>query len=484
MFDSHPASLDPKAFSRRQFVGGASSLLGTAAFAKLAAESQAAQNPQSPLNIPHFAPRAKRVIYLFFAGGPSHIDLFDYKPTLKDIDGQPLPESVRKGQRLTTMTSKQKEFLCVAPRFNFNRCGQRGTWVNTDLLPNLAKVADDFTVIRSMHTEAINHDSAITYINTGSQQHGRPSFGSWISYGLGSSNNNLPSYVVMISVGWAAGQALYTRLWGSGCLPSRHQGVQFRSVGDPVLYLSDPPGLDRDLRRRMLDGLATLNEDKLERTGDPEIEARIAQYEMAFRMQMSVPGLMDTEDEPESTFKLYGEDAKKKGTFASNCLLARRMAERGVPFIQLFHRGWDQHGTLPTDIKKNTDSSDQPAAALLTDLKQRGMLDDTVVIIGGEFGRTIYCQGDLTKKTYGRDHHGRCFSTVVAGGGLKTGIDFGESDDHCYSPIQDPVHINDLNATVLHCLGINHRDFSVKHQGLDVRLTGVDGARVIPGLLA
>ena len=287
----------------------------------------------------------------------------------------------------------------------------------------------------------------------------------------------------MISVGWAPGQALYTRLWGSGCLPSRHQGVQFRSAGDPVLYLSNPDGLDRDLRRKMLNGIAALNTEKFERTGDPEIEARIAQYEMAFRMQMSVPGLMDTNDEPESILEAYGPDAKKKGSFASNCILARRMAERGVPFVQLFHRGWDQHGTLKKDLKKNTDSADQPAAALIKDLKQRGMLEDTVVIFGGEFGRTIYGQGDLTKDTYGRDHHGRCFTTLVAGGGFKTGIDYGETDDHCYNIVKDPVHINDLNASVLHCLGINHEHFSVKHQGLDLRLTGVEGAKVIPGLL-
>ncbi|MBM48686.1 MAG: sulfatase [Roseibacillus sp.] len=469
---------------RRTFLGNASSLMGTAAFAKLlSADSPAAALPSSPPGLPHFAPKAKRVIYLFLAGGPSHIDLFDYKPALKKIDGQPLPESVRQGQRLTTMTSGQSEFLCVAPKFNFERCGERGTWINTDLLPQLSTVADELAIIRSMHTEAINHDPAITYINTGSQQHGRPSFGSWISYGLGSPNSNLPAYVVMISVGWGAGQALYTRLWGSGCLPSRHQGVQFRSVGDPVLYLSDPAGLDRNLRRRMLDGLADLNEEKYERTGDPEIAARIAQYEMAFRMQTSVPGLMDTSDEPESTFRMYGPGARQKGTFASNCILARRMAERGVPFIQLFHRGWDQHGNLPRDIKKNTDSSDQPAAALIKDLKQRGLLEDTVVIFGGEFGRTIYGQGDLTKDNYGRDHHGRCFTTVVGGGGFKPGIDYGQTDDHCYNVVSDPVHISDLNATVLYSLGIDHENFSVKQQGLDVRLTGVDGAKIIPGLL-
>ena len=475
---------------RRMFLGRSTSLLGTAAFAKLlggeASQAYAASSLpkiQGLPELPHFVPKAKRVIYLFMAGGPSHIDLFDYKPGLQKIDGQPLPDSVRKGQRLTTMTSGQKNFTCVAPRFKFERCGERGTWINTELLPHLSTVVDDLTIIRSMHTEAINHDPAITYINTGSQQHGRPSFGSWVSYGLGSPNNNLPAYVVMISVGWAPGQALYTRLWGSGCLPSRHQGVQFRSAGDPVLYLSDPDGLDRDLRRKMLDGIAALNTEKFERTGDPEIEARIAQYEMAFRMQMSVPGLMDTNDEPESILETYGPDAKKKGSFASNCILARRLAERGVPFVQLFHRGWDQHGTLPKDLKKNTDSADQPAAALIKDLKQRGMLEDTVVIFGGEFGRTIYGQGDLTKDTYGRDHHGQCFTTVVAGGGFKTGIDYGETDDHCYNIVKDPVHINDLNASVLHCLGIDHEHFSVKHQGLDLRLTGVEGAKVIPGLL-
>ncbi len=476
--------------TRRKFLARASLSLGPAAFATLlhhdsshvhAASTEPGSSGRGLLGVPHFAPRAKRVIYLFLAGGPSHIDLFDFKPALRKIHGQPHTAS---GQRLTTMTSRQREFPCVAPKYVFERRGERGTWINSELLPHLATVVDEMTIIRSMHTEAINHDPAITYINTGSQQHGRPSFGSWISYGLGSPNRDLPSYVVMTSVGWAPGQALYTRLWGSGCLPSKHQGVQFRSVGDPVLYLSDPNGIDRPLRRRMLDGLAALNAEKYGRTGDPEIETRISQYEMAFRMQMSVPELMDLSDEPASTLALYGPAATKKGTFASNCILARRLAERGVPFIQLFHRGWDQHGNLPKDILKNTRSSDQPAAALIRDLKDRGMLDDTVVILGGEFGRTIYCQGDLTATNYGRDHHGHCFTTCVVGGGFKRGYDHGKSDDHCYNPIEDPVHINDLNASVLHCLGIDHERFSVKFQGLDLRLTGVEGARVIPELLA
>jgi hypothetical protein len=323
-----------------------------------------------------------------------------------------------------------------------------------------------------MNTEAINHDPAITYINTGTQQLGRPSFGSWLSYGLGSPNQDLPAYVVMISVGARPGQALYSRLWGSGFLPSRHQGVQFRSGADPVLYLSDPPGLDRELRRKMLDGLAKINEERFAQVGDPEIEARVAQYEMAFRMQTSVPELMNLDSEPETTFDLYGPESRKKGSFASNCVLARRMAERGVPFIQLFHRGWDQHGNLPKDLRRNGQTVDQATAGLIKDLKRRGMFEDTVVIFGGEFGRTIYSQGTLSKDNHGRDHHGRCFTTLVAGGGMKGGIDYGATDEFCYNITQDPVHISDLNATVLHCLGIDHKRFTIKYQGLDWRLTG------------
>jgi len=477
--------------TRRQLLSRSRGCLGAAALAsllgdvpKLSAASQTGSEQGRLQGLPHFAPKAKRVIYLFMAGGPSHIDLFDYKPVLKEIHGKELPESVRKGQRLTGMTSGQKSFPCVAPMFNFKRYGDRGTWINSDILPHTASIADDIAIIRTMNTEAINHDPAITYINTGTQQLGRPSFGAWLSYGLGSPNKDLPAYVVMISIGNAPGQALYSRLWSSGNLPSRHQGVQFRSAGDPVLFLTDPKGLDRGLRRKMLDGLAKLNAEKAQLSGDPEIEARISQYEMAYRMQTSVPGLMDLSGETQATFEMYGPDSQKKGTFAANCILARRMAERGVPFIQLFQRGWDQHGSLPTAIRNNCNKVDQPAAALVKDLKQRGLLDDTVVIFGGEFGRTIYSQGTLTKDNHGRDHHGRCFSTWVAGGGFKPGIDYGETDDHCYNIVKDPVHINDLNASVLHCLGIDHNRFTVKYQGLDLKLTGVDGANVVKGLLS
>lgn len=488
---SSPAAALQLALSRRAFLSRSSACVGGAALTGLLdADGGAAQaaNEGAPASgirgLPHFPPTAKRVIYLFMAGGPSHIDLFDYKPAMQGIHGTELPDSIRGKQRLTGMTSGQDSFPCVAPMFAFGRYGERRTWMNGQILPHMTKIADEIAIIRSMNTEAINHDPAITYINTGTQQLGRPSFGSWVSYGLGSPNRNLPSYVVMISVGNGPGQALYSRLWGSGFLPSRHQGVQFRSAGDPVLYLSNPAGLSQKLRRRTLDGLARLNTERLEATGDPEIAARIAQYEMAFRMQSSVPDLMDLSGEPRSTFDSYGPDSERKGSFAANCVLARRMAERGVPFIQLFHRGWDQHGSLPKNIRNNCRSVDQPVTALVQDLKQRGMLDDTVVIFGGEFGRTIYSQGKLTKNNHGRDHHGRCFSTWVAGGGFAPGIDYGETDDYSYNIVKDPVHINDLNATVLHCLGIDHERFTVKYQGLDSRLTGVEGAKVIPQLLA
>ncbi len=464
--------------TRRDALSRVGGLLGTAAYATLQGNAYGA----AP-SFQHFAPRAKRVIYLFMAGGPSHIDLFDYKPALRDLHGTELPGSIRGDQRITGMTSGQDSFPCVAPMFEFQRHGERGTWVNGELLPHTASIADKLTIIRSMNTEAINHDPAITYINTGTQQMGRPSMGSWLSYGLGSLSENLPAYVVMISVGAKAGQALYARLWGSGFLPSKHQGVQFRSGADPVLYLSDPPGIDRNLRRSMLDGLASINRNRYRTTGDPEIEARIAQYEMAFRMQSSVPDLMSLRDEPDHILDSYGPDARKPGSFASNCLLARRMAERGVRFVQLFHRGWDQHRNLPKDLRKNAQSVDQPAAALVKDLESRGLLEDTMVVFGGEFGRTIYSQGKLTKDNHGRDHHGRCFTTWVAGGGFKP-CDYGETDDYCYNIVQDPVHIRDLNATILHNLGINHQRFSVKHQGLDVRLTGVEPARVVKGILA
>jgi len=402
---------------------------------------------------------------------------------MQELHGTELPDSIRNGQRITGMTSDQTSFPCVAPMFNFERVGERGTWMNTDLLPHTASIADKIGIIRTMNTEAINHDPAITYINTGTQQFGRPSMGAWMSYGLGSLSNDLPSYVVMISVGKKPGQALYARLWGSGFLPSQHQGVQFRSGNEPVLYLNDPKGIDRNLRRNMLDGLGSLNQQRFQRVGDPEIQARISQYEMAFRMQASVPDLMDTKEEPDHIHDLYGPESRDKGTFAANCILARRMAESGIRFVQLFHRGWDQHGDLPKDLAHNCKSVDQPAAALVKDLEQRGLLDDTVVIFGGEFGRTIYSQGKLTKDNHGRDHHGRCFSTWVAGGGFKPGFDYGETDDFAYNIVKDPVHINDFNATVLNNLGIDHERFTYRHQGLDSRLTGVEKRRVVTEIL-
>ena len=474
--------------TRRQWLSPLRGRLGAAALASLDggvfSQPVVSTMGQGIAGLPHFRPRAKRVISLFMAGGPSHIDLFDYKPEMEKINGIELPESIRRGQRLTTMTSGQAKFTCVAPMFKFKRVGERGTWVNPEVLPHTAEMADEIAIIRSMNTEAINHDPAITYINTGRQQPGRPSFGSWISYGLGSVNQNLPAYVVFVSVGAMPGQALFSRLWGSGFLPSRHQGVQFRGGRDPVLYLSNPPGIAQRTRRKMLDGIARLNAQNYQRSGDPEIQTRISQYELAFRMQTSIPELMDVSDETASTLNLYGPNAKKPGTFAANCLLARRLAERGVPFVQLFHRGWDQHGSLPANIKKNGVGTDQPAMALLKDLKQRGLLDDTIVTFGGEFGRTIYSQGKISKNNHGRDHHGRCFSTWVAGGGFKPGVDYGKTDEFAYNVVEDPVHINDLNATILHNLGIDHQRFSAKYQGLDVRLTGVEGARVVNDLLA
>ena len=476
--------------TRRQLLTRGRGCLGAAALATLLGKDaiaasgaqRSSSNPGLP-GLPHFAPTAKRVIYLFMAGGPSHIDMFDYKPQLRKIHGTELPDSIRNGQRLTGMSSGQKTFPCVAPMFEFKRYGERGTWVNGDLLPFTSKIVDDLTIVRTMNTEAVNHDPAMTFINTGTQQLGRPSMGSWLSYGLGSPNEDLPAYVTMISVGAKPGQALFSRLWGSGYLPSQHQGVQFRSGGDPVLYLSNPSGVDSNVRRTTLDAIAKLNAKRFDEVGDPEIQTRISQYEMAYRMQTSVPDLMDTASESQSTYDLYGPESKKPGTFAANCILARRLAERGVPFVQLFHRGWDQHGNLPRELRKNCGSVDQPAAALVQDLKRRGMLEDTVVIFGGEFGRTIYSQGKLTKDNHGRDHHGRCFSTWVAGGGFKQGFDYGETDDYSYNIVRDPVHINDFNATVLHTLGIDHNRFTVKHQGLDSKLTGVEGARVVSEIL-
>ena len=450
---------------------------------RAAASGNARNLDRGVLGGTHFPAKAKRVIYLFFSGGPSHIDMFDYKPAMRDLHGSELPDSIRNGQRLTGMTSGQKSFPCVAPMFKFKKHGQHQTYAS-ELIPHIASIADEITIVKSMYTEAINHDPAITYINTGTQQLGHPSLGAWINYGLGSPNQNLPGYVVIISKGKGQSQALYSRLWGSGFLPSKHQGVKFRAAGDPVLYLSNPQGIDAPTRRQMLDSIARINQQRYGEVGDPEIHARIAQYEMAFRMQTSVPELMDLSTESEHTFELYGPDAKKPGTFASNCILARRMAERGVPFIQLFHRGWDQHGDLPKNITNQCKDIDQPAAALVRDLKQRGMLDETLVICGGEFGRTIYSQGKLTKTNHGRDHHGRCFTTWFAGGGMKPGIEYGKTDDYAYNILEKPVHIRDMNATILHQLGIDHQRFTYRFQGLDQRLTGVEDAQVVRGILA
>lgn len=467
---------------RRAFLNHSASALGTAAIAGLLAKDAKAQT--NALNhLTHFAPKAKRVVYLFQSGGPSHLELLDYKPKLKKFHGTELPDSIRQGQRLTGMTSGQKSFPIIAPKFEFNQAGKSGTWISS-LLPFTAKVIDEICLIRSMHTEAINHDPAITFIQTGSQQPGRPSLGAWLSYGLGSEAEDLPAFIVLISHGTGkdANQGLLERLWGSGFLPSNHQGVKLRSSGDPVLYLSDPPGIDRNLRRNMLDGIAKLNANQFKETGDPEIATRIAQYEMAFRMQSSVPKLTDLSTESNKTFQLYGEESKRTGSFASNCLLARRLLESGVRCVQLYHRGWDLHGGLPTNIPKQAMDVDQAQAALILDLKQRGMLEDTLIVWAGEFGRTVYGQGGL-KDEYGRDHHGRCFSVWLAGGGIKPGIIHGETDEFGYNITEKPMHIHDLNATILHCLGYEHEKLTYRYQGRDFRLTDVHG-QVVREILA
>jgi hypothetical protein len=462
---------------RRDFLLRSASGLGMAALAQLLGEDLVAQNGAGGLpGLPHFAPRAKRVIYLFQSGGPSHLDLFDYKPLLEKVAGTDLPASVRQGQRLTTMTSFQASFPVVPSQFKFAQHGQSGAWVS-DLMPHTAKVVDDLCFIKSLHTEQINHDPAITFAQTGFQLAGRPSLGAWVSYGLGTENQELPAFVVMISSG-RNDQPLYDRLWGTGFLSSRYQGVKLRSVGDPVLYISDPDGFDREKRRRFIDDLEVLNREKLKDFNDPEISTRIAQYEMAFRMQASVPELTDLSKEPASTFEMYGEDARKPGTFAANCLLARRLAERGVRYIQLYHRGWDHHNTLPPLIKREAKLVDQGSAGLIQDLKQRGLLDDTLVIWGGEFGRTVYCQGKLTSDDYGRDHHGRCFTMWMAGAGVKPGFTYGETDDYGYNIAKNPVHVHDLNATIMNRLGIDHTRLTFKSQGRNFRLTDVGGVVV------
>ena len=461
--------------NRRHFLSQAGVNVGGMALAALMNDANA---------VTHIAPKAKRVIYLFMHGGPSQLDLFDHKPGLKKLHGQELPASVRGDQRLTGMTSGQKSLPITSSLFDFAQHGQSGAWVS-ELLPHTAKMVDELCFIRSMHTEAINHDPAVTFLQTGHQQPGRPSFGAWLSYGLGSANRSLPAFVVLTSRGSAARPAdpLYARLWGSGFLPSNHQGVAFRSAGDPVLYLSNPAGVDAETRRDQLDVIGALNRRQLDHQHDPEIATRIAQYEMAFRMQSSVPELTAIQNESAATLAAYGPQSLQPGTFAANCLLARRMAEQGVRFIQLYHRGWDQHYNLPSDLRLQCRDVDQPAAALIADLKQRGMLDDTLVVWGGEFGRTTYSQGKLEATNHGRDHHGRCFTMWLAGGGIKPGTVHGETDDFCFNVARDPVHVHDLNATLLHQLGIDHTKLTYRFQGRDYRLTDVHGS-VVRGVIA
>ncbi|MCP4192548.1 MAG: DUF1501 domain-containing protein [Planctomycetaceae bacterium] len=479
-----------QATTRRHFFQRSSMGLGAAALATLLPNKRLAAGnlsagPDSLTKLSHYAPKAKRAIYLFMAGAPCQIDMFDYKPKVDGMFDKDLPESIRMGQRLTTMTSGQERFPLAPSKFRFKQHGKSGAWVS-ELLPYTAQMVDDISIVRSLHTEAINHDPAITYICTGHQLPGRASLGSWLSYGLGSLNENLPSFVVLTATwtGRQDAQALYNRLWGSGFLSSKHQGVALRSKGDPVLFLSNPAGVDTVTRRRMLDSLARLNQRTLDSYGDPETQARIDQYEMAFKMQKSVPDLTDISSEPKSVLDMYGPDVTKPGTFAASCLLARRMAERNVRFTQIFHRGWDQHFNVSNDLPKQCRDIDQPCWALIQDLKSRGLLEDTLVVWGGEFGRTVYCQGKLSRENYGRDHHPRCFTVWMAGGGIKPGVVYGETDDFSYNVVRDPVHIHDMNATILHCLGIDHEKLSFKSQGLDMRLTGVEEHNPVQGILS
>lgn len=463
--------------NRRIFLGNGAAALGSLAIPFVAKASN--------LNSPNYSPKAKRIIYLFQSGAPSQMDLFDPKPTMKARFGEDLPDSIRKGQRLTTMTSGQAKFPVAPSIFEFQQHGKSGMWMS-ELLPNMSKLADDFCMIRTMHTEAINHDPAITFAQTGSQLPGRPSIGSWISYGLGTENKDLPAYVVLTSFGSGRpdDQPLYDRLWSAGFLPSRHQGIKFRNKGDAVLYLSNPSGMSQELRKDTLERIAALNQKHFADIGDPEIQTRISQYELAFRMQTSVPDLLDFSKESKATLEMYGQDVSRPGSYAANCLLARRLAERDVRFIQLFHMGWDHHGGLPNAIRGQCRDTDKATSALLLDLKQRGLLDDTLIVWGGEFGRTIYSQGGLTDKNYGRDHHPKCYSILLAGAGIRKGYTHGETDEYCYNIVKDPVSIFDLNATILHLMGINHERLTFKHQGLDFKLTGVEPSRVVKEILA
>lgn len=480
----HPIVERELHLSRRDFFGRAG--IGVAALATLLGNDLRAATTAPATGglpgLPHFAPKAKRVIYLMQGGAPSHVDLFDYKPHLAARRGQELPASVHMGQRLTTMTAGQKTKPVLPGIAGFKQYGKSGAWL-CDFLPHTGSIADELCFIKSMHTEAINHAPAMTLFLTGAEIPGRPSIGAWLSYGLGSLNQNLPTFVVMTSRDKEAscGQIFYDYYWGSGFVPSKYQGVRFRPNGDPVLYLSNPEGMSAEVRRGLLDDLARLNELKLKETGDPEIATRIAQYEMAFRMQASVPALIDLSTEPRPVLEMYGPDVQRPGSFARNCLLARRLAERGVRYIQLIHAGWDQHQNLPTQLKIQCQDTDQPSAALVKDLKQRGLLDETLVIWGGEFGRTVFGQGDINNpKQHGRDHHPRCFTIWMAGGGINPGFSYGETDDYCYNVVKDPVHVHDFQATVLHLLGIDHTRLTFKFQGRHYRLTDVHGQVVKP----
>ena len=490
--------IDREAFernlTRRTFLKRSAGGVGVAALASLlnpelllGAKAAGAAGPMmvpGVLGKTHFAPKAKRVIYLCQSGAPSQIELFDHKPALDKLRGSDLPDTVRKGQRLTGMSSGQAKFPVANSLFKFAPAGKSGTMFS-EAIPHTAGIADDICVVRSLFTEAINHDPAMTMFHTGSQQAGRPSVGAWTSYGLGSDNADLPAYVVMVSRGSGRpfDQPLYDRLWGSGFLPTTHQGVKFRGVGDPVLFLGNPTGVDEKTRRRQLDDLAALNKQQLDVMGDPEIATRIAQYEMAYRMQTAVPELTDISKEPKSVLEMYGPEVGKRGSYAANCLLARRLSERGVRFVQLFHTGWDQHDDLPNGIRGQCRDTDQASAALVKDLKSRGLLDETLVIWAGEFGRTTYGQGKFTTETYGRDHHPRCFSIWMAGGGIRGGLAYGETDDFSYNIVKDPVHVHDLNATILHCMGVDHTKLTYRFQGRHYRLTDVHG-EVVKGILA
>lgn len=472
--------------TRRHFLSKSAVGLGSMALGSLLVPNLFTGGEESlaqlPLGLPHFAPKAKRVIYLFQNGAPSQLETFDYKPLLNKMAGEDLPESIRGGQRLTGMTASQTKFPLIGSYFDFKQYGQSGAWVS-DMFPNMAKIVDELCIIKTMNTEAINHDPTLTFIQTGAQVGNRPSMGAWMSYGLGSENKNLPAFCVLLSRGRGNGQGVYSKLWTNGFLDSTHQGVVFSSGEDPILYLKDTDGIDKDSRRRMLDKLAELNHLGFETNGDPEVQAKVQQYEMAYRMQTAVPELTDLSKEPDHIVKMYGPECLVPGTYAANVLLARKLSESGVRFVQLYHQGWDQHGNLPNEMPLQAEDVDRSSAALIMDLKQRGLLDETLVIWGGEFGRTNYCQGTFTKDNYGRDHHPRAYTIWMAGGGVKPGIVYGETDEFGYNIIKDPVHINDFHATVMHLMGLNHEQLTYKHLGRRYRLTDVAG-KLVPGIIA